>query len=570
MAFKPRYTALPQEDYITDAEESSNAPLLELLFQDETDDDWSVEEVEARARIDDWRVELCHREAYLDEVRACKEDSRRMWEAKMQKLDEERQALLASIEEKQAHLNALYAEEEEEVIPPSGPECFMVVESTKFVVISSIILVTNIVTMVMEMLHPHYKREFFWLDQFFMVFYLVEFFMKAVLHQRRLLCGEVYIVWWNWLDLIVISVGVMDMWGKTLFLSLTGGDQGKQHKSQSASVMQCVRLLRLARLARVLKIVRIFFHSDLSWAEGSSFQLFIMGVIGFNSLLMAFESDYPSFFLWFYVEQGLLLIFSFELAIRLRLWGCLFFTRKEDVVWNVLDFTVVVGGIVDQWLMPSVAIVQTLLGMEQSGTSNMKQIMVMLRMARLLRILRLVRLVRSVPPLFTLIVGIIQAMQGMMWVLVLTTVLLYVFALLAVKLIGHGLLFGGDMPSQVSAIFPTVPQSMFVLFMAMNGDSDLLEPMFDFVPMSRVIYVAYMVLSSWAILSILTAVISENMISVTEATKEELAHELHLKEQEENLMRLRGLVEMADINASGTIDRCEFYRPLSSATRRGT
>merc|ERR1712187_523922 len=99
-------------------------------------------------------------------------------------------------------------------------------------------------------------------------------------------------------------------------------------------------------------------------------------------------------------------------------------------------------------------------------------------------------------------------MQGMMWVLALTAVILYVFSLLAVKLIGHGLIFGGPdhVPDGMEGIFPNVLQSMFVLFMAMNGDPEFLQPMFKAIPVSKLFYVLYMILSSWAILSILTAV----------------------------------------------------------------
>merc|ERR1740138_1248506 len=123
------------------------------------------------------------------------------------------------------------------------------------------------------------------------------------------------------------------------------------------------------------------------------------------------------------------------------------------------------------------------MGIESGNHGHqMGQIMTTLRLARLLRILRLVRLVKNIPPLYTLIVGILQAMQGMAWVLVLTAVFLYAFALLSVRLVGHGLLFGGNAPPEVAEIFPNVPQSMFVLFKVMNGDMEQVEPLFHALP----------------------------------------------------------------------------------------
>merc|ERR1719446_1561000 len=164
--------------------------------------------------------------------------------------------------------------------------------------------------------------------------------------------------------------------------------------------------------------------------------------------------------------------------------------------------------------------------MKSSQSIDIGDLMTTLRMARLLRILRLVRLVKNIPPLFTLIVGILQAMQGMAWVLVLTAVFLYAFALLSVRLIGHGLVFGGNAPPEVAQIFPTVPQSMFVLFKVMNGDTEPVEPLFQALPLSKLAFVLYMVVSSWAILSILTAVVSENMINATEKHREDLEEEM--------------------------------------------
>merc|ERR1740138_1496747 len=158
------------------------------------------------------------------------------------------------------------------------------------------------------------------------------------------------------------------------------------------------------------------------------------------------------------------------------------------------------------------------MGIESGNHGHqMGQIMTTLRLARLLRILRLVRLVKNIPPLFTLIVGILQAMQGMAWVLVLTAVFLYAFA----------------------------------LFKVMNGDTEPVEPLFQALPISKLGFVLYMVVSSWAILSILTAVVSENMINATEAHREELEEELSSNRQIAIKEYLSDLFGSADKDGSG-------------------
>lgn len=441
---------------------------------------------------------------------------------------------------------------EEEPVPP-GPQCLNFLQGQAFLLVSSAIIITNIVTMFMEMLHPRYKHEFFFLDQFFLTFYVLELLFKAMLFQRELLCGPCQDAWWNWLDLVIVSTGVLDQWLKPILLA-----SGLLPESlmQSTWALAMVRMLRLARLPRILKVVRLFFKSDLSWAAGDRFQLFMMSVIGFNCILMSFEADSPHFFLWSYIENMLMIIFMFELCVRIKLGGCGFFYEGYELMWNWLDFIIVMGGVVETWLMPCIDVVQALMGLPPTQKSHIGQVLIMLRMARLLRILRLVRLIKNIPPLFTLLVGIVQAMYGMIWVLVLTTVLLYTAALLCVKLIGQGLV--GHVPEDVASVFPNVPQSMFVLFMAMNGNAELLTPLFEAFPVTKLVFVIYMVVLSWGILSILTAVVSENMINATEAHREEV----ELIEQERLCQNskdwLSEIFDKTDLDGTGMVERQEF------------
>jgi len=561
----PTYGPIPQNVFDhrnwKDTEDPRNLSSLE-------EDDESVlektREEDLQDKIISMRQQISEKMQALDDLKTYRSEALVFWTEKMDILESDISRGHETLKDDEDTLRILLHPSEEQ--PPQGPRCLRFLDGNIFNLFATFVIVGNVVIMVKEMMGV--KTSWFWYaDQAFMCFYVVELFLKTLLYRKRLLCGHIGTVWWNWLDLIVVFVGVLDQWVSPMVFAEMSATKtkGGMSKSSSSSALQMIRLLRLARLARMLKIVRVFLRSDLSWAEGTIFQMFIMSVIGFNSLLMSFETDYPSFFLWVYVEQVLLIIFSFELLVRLKLWGLTFFTRSDDLVWNILDFVIVVGGVIDQWMMPAIALMQALAGMESAHKSgSMGQVVMMLRMARLLRILRLVRLVRSVPPLFMLIVGIIQAMQGMMWVLVLTAVVLYVFALLAVKLIGHGMMFGGpDMvPEEVAIIFPTVPEAIFVLFMAMNGSSDPLEPMFRILPGSRLFFVIYMVLSSWAILSILTAVISENMISATEIAKEEQVKETEERDWNSSMKKLQEIMCSVDANGTGEIESHEFYRLL--------
>jgi len=77
-------------------------------------------------------------------------------------------------------------------------------------------------------------------------------------------CGQASIVWWNWLDLIIVISGVADQWIVPVYDIIEGRAQGERF---NAGGLRVLRLLRLVRVVRVFKIVRIFMESDMHWTE---------------------------------------------------------------------------------------------------------------------------------------------------------------------------------------------------------------------------------------------------------------------------------------------------------------
>merc|ERR1719375_2676673 len=89
-----------------------------------------------------------------------------------------------------------------------------------------------------------------------------------------------------------------------------------------------------------------------------------------------------------------------------------------------------------------------------------------------------------------------------------------------------------------------------------------MEPLFDLLPGSRMAFVLYVVLSSWAILSILTAVVSDNMIRVAQAAKDEEEEANKLQQHLNRTAKLKEILGNADVHNDGLIDRDEFERLL--------
>jgi len=173
-----------------------------------------------------------------------------------------------------------------------------------------------------------------------------------------------------------------------------------------------------------------------------------------------------------------------------------------------------------------------------------------------------------VPQLFVLLAGITQALAGMAWVLLLTIVVLYFCSLLAVKVFRDGLLFGGDSPEEVMDIFRSVPESIFVLFLVMDGHKSLLDPLFDAWAPSKLVFMIFVMISEWAMLSILTAVVSENMINVTEARRSELELEDREDQDRDRAKKLEDVFALMDTNRDGSVELLEFERFLKDDEMR--
>lgn len=478
------------------------------------------------ARLQELRERKEQQEKDLETLKHTREKVVTLWHTRIDRLRAEIQKEKKDRHNNKREVEAIKdeAKKQDMIRKRGGPEWLHFLATEAYMVCSSAIIFANMMVMGAEVLHPHLRDEYFWLDQSFLVFYILELMCNLLLFKKDFLCNahasKIELAW-NWLDFVIVVCGVIDQWVLALLTDRSG---------RGAPPFMALRLLRLAR---ILKILKNILHSDLSWADGGHFQGFIMGVIAFNSIIIAMETDFPQFPGWYFLEQVLLVIFCFELAARLKHHSKTFFTN-QDAVWNWMDFIIVVGGILDQWVVPCIYIIRTLLGKPSESKGNLGKILMILRMARLLRVLRLVRLIKEEHELLDLVYGIANAMAGMGWVLVLAVVLLYSVALVIIRVISHGLAFNnGKAPKDIQDTFSSVPETMFILFEAMNGDFNDLAVLFEELPVAKIFAMVFMVLSSWAILSIMIGVISDNMINSATSKRNEQAKE----KQETDLRR---------------------------------
>jgi len=211
--------------------------------------------------------------------------------------------------------------------------------------------------------------------------------------------------------------------------------------------------------------------------ESQRFQRAIVVVIIINAITLGIETSdavvarYGD--LLHYVDRVALGIFVVELALRLYAYRLRFFRDP----WNVFDLLIV--GIS---LAPA-----------RSGLSVL----------RALRILRSLRLVSAVPGMKRVVSGLLSAIPAMMSIVLLLGLVLYVGAVLATELYGHS----------TPRHFGDLGTSLFTLFQVMTGEAwpDIANEVLPQHPSAWVFFVVYILISTFVVLNLFTAVVVSAM-----------------------------------------------------------
>jgi len=184
------------------------------------------------------------------------------------------------------------------------------------------------------------------------------------------------------------------------------------------------------------------------------------------------------------VDDIILGIFVAELCLKMFGQGWRFFTQA----WNIFDFVIV--GVA---LVPS------------SGP---------LSVLRALRVLRIFRLVSVVPAMRRVVSALLSAIPGVSSVVLLMLLVFYVFSVMATKL------FGEAFPKW----FGTVGESMYSLFQIMTLESwsmGIVRPVMEQFPNAWVLFVGFILITSFAVLNLFIAVIVNAMQEQHAAEAEE-------------------------------------------------
>lgn len=310
--------------------------------------------------------------------------------------------------------------------------------------------------------------------------------------------------------------------------------------------------------------------------QSDLFQSLVALVIMTNCVIMGLETDYPEQGdLWSRMERTCLCIFVFEIAMRFVYLGCDFFSGS-DLGWNIFDLVIVLAGICDTALEVMETAEETQArhrGRHKRG--GFGDISIILRGFRLLRILRVFRLFRMLTGLYTLVMGFVESLQSVMWVSILASLCLFICAVFLTRSLGRPLGLnvledtdpddsGRDEALFYQESFGTVPRSMFTLFTLM-ATPDLLRMQVALDESLGVtfFFIGFVVFGSFAMISILTGVISESMVAKGQMRRENMRFE-----EEEKLKAMRAKLKSHfkdfDLSDDGLLSREEFADAIPS------
>ncbi|MFP4537837.1 MAG: ion transporter [Dichotomicrobium sp.] len=167
-------------------------------------------------------------------------------------------------------------------------------------------------------------------------------------------------------------------------------------------------------------------------------------------------------------------IFVVEIAARLIVHGASFWRDP----WSVFDFLVV--GVA---LIPAT---ESLSGL------------------RALRILRVLRLISAVPSMRRVVTGLFAAVPGMTTVVMLLSLIFYVFSVMAT------MLYGEAFPEY----FGTIGRSAYSLFQIMTLESwseEIVRPVLDVYPMAWAFFIPFILVTTFAVLNLFIGIIVDSM-----------------------------------------------------------
>ena len=132
------------------------------------------------------------------------------------------------------------------------------------------------------------------------------------------------------------------------------------------------------------------------------------------------------------------------------------------------------------------------------------------------------------------------------------------------SLVGQGYIYNDpdEMPEEAVQYFGTVWRSFLALFKLMNDDQSVVAPIITTIT-GQILFYAFMMLSNWMMLAILTSVVSDNMMSASRVKEEEDRKKAFEEDQQRAKRRIQQIFHELDEDQNGSISEQEMVTLLS-------
>mmetsp|Transcript_57227 Transcript_57227/g.133424 ORF Transcript_57227/g.133424 Transcript_57227/m.133424 type:complete len:646 (+) Transcript_57227:126-2063(+) len=325
--------------------------------------------------------------------------------------------------------------------------------------------------------------------------------------------------------------------------------------------------------------------ASCQFVNGAPFRYVVLVILLANTWAMVLETEHSGWPHWQQVNVLFLAAYVVEFGLRM-------FNKSLQALlcegssrwWMVYDLLVICLGILDifvSWvgLEPNA---QTELaarrGLLSSAEDALRQVRRLLarelrsmslpqRCLMLTRLLRVVRIVRMHRPLYGCVQLLVSMAHTFAWILSVIFVLCFALAIAMTGLLGHGILANSDDEEnheKIQELFQDVPTSLFTLFQLLTADdwSSISTPMVTASRLCIFFFIFFITFMSWTMLSLLTAVASETMISASSMKKQEDALEQEV--QRNNFAQfLHAEFICADSDGNHVLDKEEFIRLMT-------
>eukprot|EP00928_Gymnodinium_smaydae_P001593 TRINITY_DN10579_c0_g4_i1.p1 TRINITY_DN10579_c0_g4~~TRINITY_DN10579_c0_g4_i1.p1 ORF type:complete len:733 (+),score=139.03 TRINITY_DN10579_c0_g4_i1:277-2199(+) len=288
-------------------------------------------------------------------------------------------------------------------------------------------------------------------------------------------------------------------------------------------------------------------------ARSSVFDKFTLGVIAFNAVWIAYDTD---------ENDSDVLINAAPIFIVAENFFCLYFTiewftrflafrRKRDGLkdgWFVFDSFMVTLMVLETWVFTLLLLFVMDGGGAVGGNTGIIKTAKLLRLSRMARMGKLLRLM---PELMIMIKGMKAATRSVSFTLLLLCMIMYIFAIGFVQL-------AADSPVG-PVYFPKVPTSMYTLLIygIFMDNIGLIAGKLQHEPVLFIVFFLFVLIGAMTVMNMLVGVLCE-VVSAVAATEQE---EMLVSYVHEKLSRVMALL---DSDGGGTISKVEFIKILDN------